>query len=98
MSYTAISRRAFIAGAGAALVAASAAYADPLGQDEQWVANFQEARLLGADGSAIAGLPLFSRMRIMRELPSGLLQVWVPRFKLVGNPTQPLATMHQRCP
>lgn len=85
MSYTAISRRAFIAGAGAALVAASAAYADPLGQDEQWVANFQEARLLGADGSAIAGLPLFSRMRIMRELPSGLLQVWVPRFKLVGR-------------
>jgi hypothetical protein len=79
-----MSRRAFIAGAGAALLA-GVTYADPLGAEERWVANHVEARLLGTDGTAIAGLPRWSRMRIMRELPNGTIQVWVPRLNLVGR-------------
>ena len=40
---------------------------------------------LGSDAKPIAGLPRWTRMRVMRGLPGGMLQVWVPRFALVGR-------------
>src|SRR5260221_7850130 len=88
-----LSRRSFlkvhVAGAAVAGIASLAlprfAYADPLADDAQWIANHVETRLLGADGQPVVGLPRWSRMRILRGLPSGLIEVWVPRFDLVGR-------------
>jgi hypothetical protein len=67
------------------LVTAGLANADPQSDDATWIANHIETRLLGADGNPIVGLPLWTRMRIMRGLPNGLIDVWVPRFNLVGR-------------
>jgi hypothetical protein len=86
-----LSRRSFIAGAAAAAAAigtfgtSRVALADPPGLDSQWIANHADARLLGADGNAIAGLPRWTRMQLLRGLPNGLIEVWVPRFALVGR-------------
>jgi hypothetical protein len=83
-----LTRRSLLAGAGAALATLAtsrASLADPPGLDATWIANHAETRLLGADGNAIAGLPLWTRMRLLRWLPNGLIEVWVPRFSLVGS-------------
>src|SRR4051794_21982088 len=79
-----------LAGGGAAmagLLSTGVAHADPWSDDATWIANHVETRLLGLDGRAIAGLPRWTRMRLMRSLPNGLMQVWVPRFDLVGRVT-----------
>jgi hypothetical protein len=81
------SRRLFLAGAGgalASLASARFAHAEPHADESQWIANHMETPLIGSDGNAIAGLPTWSRMRVLRGLP-GQLQVWVPRFALVGR-------------
>jgi hypothetical protein len=81
-------RREFLAGAGASvatLLATGAAHADPQSADADWIANHIETRLLGSDGQGIVGLPAWTRMRIVRGLSNGLIQVWVPRFNLVGR-------------
>lgn len=67
------------------LVSAGVARADSQSDDAIWVANHVETRLLGADGQAVVGLPRWSRMRILRGLPRGVIEVWVPRFDLVGR-------------
>src|ERR1700716_288572 len=87
-----LSRRRFLkynlAGAGlamAGLVAAGVAFADPQSADAEWIANHVDTRLIGADGQPIAGLPAWTRMRIVRGFPNGVIQVWVPRFNLYGR-------------
>jgi hypothetical protein len=89
MSNDGLTRRTFIrlAGAGAALAGlstAGAVRAEPQGADAVWIANHIETRLLGSDGQAVVGLPRWTRMRVQRELPNGLIDVWVPRFDLTG--------------
>jgi hypothetical protein len=77
-----------LAGGGAALaglLTASAAHAEPQNQDATWVANHEETRLIGADGQPVLGLPRWTRMRIFRSFPNGQLEVWVPRFDLIGR-------------
>jgi hypothetical protein len=90
MSNVGLTRRTFIrlAGAGLALTGLTSAgvgYADPQSADAEWIANHVETKLLAADGQGIVGLPRWTRMRIERGYPNGLLRVWVPRFNLVGN-------------
>jgi L,D-transpeptidase catalytic domain len=91
MSNVGHTRRSFLKVnlAGVALaslfVTAGTAHADPQSDDAEWIANHVETRLLGADGQAMVGLPRWTRMRIVRGLPSGQLQVWVPRYNLVGR-------------
>jgi hypothetical protein len=88
MVHLGVTRRGFLAGAGVALASAATsrlAFAEPHADDAQWVANHVETPLIGSDGKPIAGLPRWSRMRVMRGLPGGALQVWVPRFALVGR-------------
>src|SRR5215471_15430979 len=91
-----LSRRSFlkvhVAGAAcvasvglAGMVAPGLVLAEPQADDAQWIANHVETKLLGSDGQAVAGLPRWSHMRILRGLPNGLLEVWVPRFNLVGR-------------
>jgi hypothetical protein len=77
-----------LAGGGAALAGllfAGVAHAEPQNQDAIWIANHQETRLLGADGQPVVGLPRWTRMRIMRSFSNGQIEVWVPRFDLVGR-------------
>jgi hypothetical protein len=77
-----------LAGGGAALaglLGAGVAHAEPQNQDAVWVANHQDTRLVGADGQPVVGLPRWTRMRILRGLPGDQLEVWVPRFDLVGR-------------
>jgi L,D-transpeptidase-like protein len=81
-------RRMFLAGASGALASFAAAHfanAEPHADEAQWIANHIDTLLLGSDGKPIAGLPTWTRMRILRGLPNGFLQVWVPRFSLVGR-------------
>lgn len=90
MSDAGLTRRTFLrlAGTGAALgglASAGIVYADPQSADAEWIANHAETRLLGADGQAVVGLPKWTRMRTVRALPNGLIQVWVPRFDLYGR-------------
>src|SRR5262245_30028100 len=90
MSDVGLSRRRFlqVAGAGAALAGLATsgiAYADPQWADAAWIANHIDARLMGADGQPVVGLPKWTRMRVLRGYPNGLIQVWVPRFNLVGR-------------
>src|SRR5712691_7565707 len=90
MSDARLTRRGFLrlAGAGAArggLVSAGVAFADPQSANAEWIANHVDTRLLGADGQPVVGLPKWTRMRILRALPNGFIQVWVPRFGLVGR-------------
>src|SRR5882762_257980 len=91
MSDAGLTRRGFLrlAGAGAAIgslvSAAGVAFADPQSADAEWIANHVETRLLGADGQPVVGLPRWTRMRILHGFPNGLIQVWVPRFNLVGK-------------
>jgi hypothetical protein len=90
MSNVGISRRHLIrlAGGGlalAGLATAGIAHADPQTDDADWIANHIDTRLLGADGTAVVGLPRWTRMRIVRHVPGGLIQVWVPRFGLFGR-------------
>jgi L,D-transpeptidase catalytic domain len=87
-SHAGLTRRGLLLGAGVALsglATSRVAFAETQNADAQWIANHIETRLLGADGSPIAGLPLWTRMRLMRGLPNGTIQVWVPRFSLVGR-------------
>src|SRR5262245_48047346 len=77
-----------LAGASVALLSlatAGVAYAEPQSGDAQWIANHLDTRLLGADGQAIVGLPKWTHMRVLRNYPTGFIQVWVPRFGLVGR-------------
>jgi L,D-transpeptidase catalytic domain len=69
----------------AGLLSAGVAHADSPLDDATWIANHTETRLLGPDGQPVAGLPRWTRMRVVRGLPNGLIQVWVPRFGLVGR-------------
>ena len=88
MANLGLTRRGFLAGAGVALAGmahSGIAFAEPHADEAQWIANHVETPLLGSDGKPIAGLPRWSRMRILRGLPGGLVQVWVPRFSLVGR-------------
>src|SRR5437867_3196715 len=90
MSDAGLTRRGFLrlAGAGAAfggLASAGLVHADPQSADAEWIANHAEARLVGADGQPVVGLPKWTRMRIVRGFPNGLIQVWVPRFNLYGR-------------
>jgi hypothetical protein len=81
-------RREFLAGAGvtlASLLTTGVVSAEPQDGDAQWIANHVETRLLGPDMQPIAGLPKWSRLRVFNTYPNGLLQVWVPRFNLVGR-------------
>jgi L,D-transpeptidase catalytic domain len=83
-----LTRRTLLAGAGAALATAATArlaHADPPTLDAQWIANHVETRLLGPDGNPIAGLPRWTRMQLLRGLPNGSIEVWVPRFSLIGR-------------
>ena len=93
MSNHGLTRRDFIrltgaltgaAGAIVGLATAGVAHADPQSADAAWIANHLETRLLGADGLPIVGLPRWSRMRVLRGLPNGMIDVWVPRFNLTG--------------
>ncbi|HET6314847.1 MAG TPA: L,D-transpeptidase family protein [Chloroflexota bacterium] len=82
------SRRLFLAGMGASLASLSTlgkAGAEPHADEARWIANHTDTRLLGSDGNPVAGLPPWTRMRILRGLPGGMLQVWVPRYSLVGR-------------
>jgi hypothetical protein len=67
------------------LATAGVVHAEPQSADARWIANHVETRLLGADGQPVVGLPRWTRMRILSSNANGLLQVWVPRFNLVGN-------------
>src|SRR5204862_2041582 len=64
---------------------AGVARADSPNDDAVWIANHLESRLLGLDGQPVVGLPPFTRMRIVRNYPSGLIEVWAPRFGLYGR-------------
>ena len=74
MSDAGLTRRGFLrlAGAGAAIgslvSAAGVAFADPQSANAEWIANHVETRLIGADGQPVAGLPMWTRMRIVRGL------------------------------
>ncbi|MBI2755927.1 MAG: L,D-transpeptidase [Chloroflexi bacterium] len=84
-------RRGFLQGAAAAVGSvilpwsAQRAAAEPQDAEAKWVANHLDARLAGADGTAVAWLPRWTRLRILRSVPGGLLEVWVPRLGLVGR-------------
>lgn len=82
-----VPRRKFLVGASAALAATASdwrvASAEP--QDEQWIANHTDTRLLGTDGAPVAWVPQWTRMRILRWLPRDTLEVWVPRLGLVAR-------------
>jgi L,D-transpeptidase catalytic domain len=85
-----LTRRTFIRLAGSGLALSSLAtagivHADPQSDNADWIANHMETRLLGADGQPVVGLPKWTRMRVLRGYPNGLIQVWVPRFNLVGS-------------
>lgn len=86
-----LSRRRFLLGtgalAGAALLPLGAApvAAEPHDDQAQWVANHIATRLVAADGTPTAYLPRWSRLRVLRGLPRGWLEVWAPRLSLVGR-------------
>jgi lipoprotein-anchoring transpeptidase ErfK/SrfK len=83
-----VRRRRFLAGAGAALAATAGglriARAEPQASDDQWAANHEDTRLLGEDGAPTAWLPQYTLLRISQWRPRDMLQVWVPRYGLVG--------------
>jgi L,D-transpeptidase catalytic domain len=90
MSNLGFTRRSFMRLAGGATALASllpsvAVHADSPDEDATWIANHTETRLVGADGQPIVGLPRWTRMRIVREYPNGLIDVWVPRFDVYGR-------------
>jgi hypothetical protein len=90
MSNVPLTRRRFVrlVGGSAALAGlwrAGVAHADSPSDDATWIANHVETRLLGGDGQPVVGLPRWTRMRVLRNFPDGLIQVWVPRFSLVGR-------------
>jgi L,D-transpeptidase catalytic domain len=70
---------------GALLAAATPAAADPYATEAQWIANHMDTRLLGSDGAPVAWVPAWTHMRLVRGLPGGLHQVWVPRLGLFGR-------------
>src|ERR1700674_234100 len=74
-----------VALAGLVATSGGLAFADPQSDDAEWIANHIETRLLGADGQPMVGLPRWTRMRIVRGLPSGQIQVWVPRYNMIGH-------------
>ena len=84
-------RRRLLLGAGAALGAALAPFggrtaaAEPRDDRAQWVANHVATPLAGADGAPAAWLPPWTSLRVLRGLPNGWLDVWVPRLGLVGR-------------
>ncbi len=73
------------AAAFAGALSAGVARADPRSDDAIWIANHAETHLLGADGQPVVGLPRWTRMRILRSFANGQIEVWVPRFDLVGR-------------
>ena len=84
----AFTRRELLASAAASLTLAIGvrpAAAERQADEAQWIANHVETRLVGIDGGPIAGLPRWTRMRLLRGLPNNWLQVWVPRLSLVGR-------------
>jgi len=84
-------RRRFLLGASAALgsslvpTALSIARAEPHSDAAEWIANHTSTRLIGSDGAPVSWLPGWTRMRILRPLANGWLEVWVPRGGLVGR-------------
>jgi hypothetical protein len=82
-------RRRFLVGAGAAFGAAllspATVRAEPHDDSAQWLANHMATRLMGADGAPATWLPTWTHMRLLRGLPNGWLEVWVPRAGLVGR-------------
>src|SRR5215813_11028649 len=90
MSNVGFTRRDFmrLASASVALsgfATAGVVHAEPQSGDARWIVNHLDTRLLSADGQAIAGLPKWTHMRVLRNYPTGFIQVWVPRFGLVGR-------------
>ena len=82
------SRRDFLAlvgSAGALLATSRVAAADPYAGEAEWVATHMGTRLLGSDGSAVAWVPPWTHLRVVRGLPGGLLRVWAPRLGLYGR-------------
>jgi hypothetical protein len=82
-------RRLLLGGVGAVTASllssgTATARAEPR-EDQQWIANHLDTRLVGADGTPVAWLVRWTRMRILRGLPNGWLEVWVPRLGLVGR-------------
>jgi hypothetical protein len=77
-----------LAGASAATLAAggqlSSALADPQSDNAPWLTNPADTKLIGADNLPIVGLPPSTRMRVVRSLGDGSIEVWVPRFGLYG--------------
>ncbi len=94
-------RHALLVAGGAAAALGAFAYgnvlADPQSDNAAWLANPAETKLLGADGDPIVGLPVGTRMRIVRALPNGRIEVWVPRFGLYGA-VPPLAVASAAAP
>jgi hypothetical protein len=72
-------------GAVAGLASAGIVYADPQSDNASWLANSQATNLLGADDLPIVSLPAQTPMRVFRTLPSGEIEVWVPRYALYGR-------------
>lgn len=86
---TGVSRRSFLHLAGGALAAAGVAgsgtaYADPASDNQQWVANSDVLKLVGADALPIVSLPAMTPMRVARLLATGQIDVWVPRYRMYG--------------
>jgi hypothetical protein len=85
------SRRWFVLGTAAAFggvllpVRARLAVAQQPPEPERWVANHMSTHLTGSDGAPVTWLPAWTNMRLLRELPNGWLEVWVPRGDLVGR-------------
>jgi hypothetical protein len=84
-----LTRRRFLSLAGAGVAAASLAgagpvFADPQSDNAQWMTNPQAAKLIGADDLPIVNMPPQTPMRAGRLLPSGQIEVWVPRYGLYG--------------
>jgi len=82
-------RRTFLRVAGASLAAAGlasagSAFADPQSDSAQWLTNPQATRLTGADDQPILSVPAETPMRAGRLLPTGQIEVWVPRYGLYG--------------
>jgi hypothetical protein len=76
-----------MAGVGAAaagLAGVGPVFADPQSDNAQWLTNPQATKLLGADDMPILNVPAETPMRAGRLLPTGEIEVWVPRYGLYG--------------
>jgi hypothetical protein len=77
-----------MAGAGVAAAgfagAVAPAFADPQSDSAQWLTNPQATKLIGVDDLPIVSMPAETPMRAGRLLPTGQIEVWVPRYGLYG--------------